>query len=65
MRLIEDVTAIQSLLVQNRQQTHDWPLIGLGANGIDIQVSVTDVSLNYNWKLTKCFENLINLKLNI
>ena len=33
-----DVTAIQSLLVQNRQQTHDWTLIGSGANGIVIQV---------------------------
>ena len=33
-----DVTAIQSLLVQNRQQTHDWTLIGSGANGIGIQV---------------------------
>ena len=30
-----DVTAIQSLLVQNRQQTHDWTLIGSGATGLD------------------------------
>ena len=30
--------AIQSLLVQNGQQTHDWTLIGSGANGIGIQV---------------------------
>ena len=28
-----DVTAIIFLLVQNRQQTHDWNLIGWGANG--------------------------------
>ena len=28
-----DVTATQFLLVQNRQQTHDLTLIGLGANG--------------------------------
>ena len=28
-----DVTAMQFLLVQNRQQTHDWTLIGSGANG--------------------------------
>ena len=37
MRKIElkiDVTAIQ--VVQNRQQTHDWTLIGSGANGIGI-----------------------------
>ena len=33
-----DVTAIQSLLVENRQQTQDWTLIGSGANGIGIQV---------------------------
>ena len=29
----KDVTAILFLLVQNRQQTHDWTLIGSGANG--------------------------------
>ena len=32
-----DVTAMQFLLVQNRQQTHDWTLIGPGANGLGIQ----------------------------
>ena len=32
-----DVTAKIFLLVQNRQQTHDWTLIGSGANGLDIQ----------------------------
>ena len=31
------VTAILFLLVQNRQQTHDWTLIGSGANGLGIQ----------------------------
>ena len=31
-----DVTAILFLLVQNTQQTHDWTLIGSGANGIGI-----------------------------
>ena len=31
------VTAILFLLVQNRQQTHDWILIGWGANGPGIQ----------------------------
>ena len=29
-----DVTAILFLLVQNRQQTHDWTLIWSGANGV-------------------------------
>ena len=29
-----DVTAIQFLLDQNRQQTHDWTPIGSGANGV-------------------------------
>ena len=32
-----DVTAMQFLLVQNRQQTHDLTLIGSGANGLGIQ----------------------------
>ena len=31
-----DVTAMQFLLVQNRQKTHDWTLIGSGANGLGI-----------------------------
>ena len=31
-----DVTAILFLLVQNRHQTHDWTLIGSGANGLGI-----------------------------
>ena len=33
-----DVSAMQFLLVQNRHQTHDWTLIGSGANGIGMQV---------------------------
>ena len=32
-----DVTTILFLLIQNRQQSHDWPLIGSGANGLSIQ----------------------------
>ena len=36
-----DVTAKLFLLVQNKQQTHDWTLIGSGANKIDIQESLT------------------------
>ena len=31
------VTAILFLLVQNRQQTHDWTLIRSGANGLSIK----------------------------
>ena len=31
-----DITAILFLLVQNRQQTHDWTLIGSGAIGLGI-----------------------------
>ena len=30
------VAAMQFLLVQNRQQTHGWTLIGSGANGLGI-----------------------------
>ena len=33
-----DFTAILFLLVQNRQQTHDWTLIGSGANGLGIHM---------------------------
>ena len=32
-----DVTAILILLVQNRQPTRDWTLIGSGASGLGIQ----------------------------
>ena len=32
-----DVTAIQFLLVQNRQQTHDWTLSVSGANELGVQ----------------------------
>ena len=35
-----DVTAILFLLVQNRQQAHEWTLIGWGANGLGIQLCV-------------------------
>ena len=35
-----DVTAIQFLMVQNRQQTRDWILIGSGTNGLGIQVLI-------------------------
>ena len=47
-----DVTAIQYLLVQNRQQIHDWTLIGSGANGIDIQVwgKVVGISITLEFR---------------
>ena len=32
-----ELTAIQFLLVQNRQQTHDWTQIESGTNGLGIQ----------------------------
>jgi len=41
-----DVTAILFPLVQNRQQRHNWTLIGSGANGLGIQECFTE---NYNW----------------
>ena len=36
-----DVIAMQFLLVQNKHQTHDWTLIGSGANGLGIQKCTT------------------------
>ena len=50
-----DVTAILFLLVQNRQQTHDWTLIGPGANGLGIQewlkLKYFKPSLNFEKKI--------------
>ena len=37
-----DVTAILFILVENRQQTYDWTLIGSGANGLGIQECESD-----------------------
>ena len=49
-----DVTAILFLLVQNRQQTHDWILIGSDANGLGKQEwaehNFKDVSIPVNLK---------------
>ena len=42
-----DVTAIQSLLVQNRQQTHDWTLIGSGANGLDNRIPIEPLCVDH------------------
>ena len=36
-----DVAAILFLLVQNRQQTNDWTLIGSGANGVTRKTNLT------------------------
>ena len=47
-----DVTAMQFQLVQNRQQTHDWNLIGSGTNGLGILECVWCIR-NYNWQLTE------------
>ena len=41
-----DITPILFLLVQNRQKIHGLTLIGSGANGLGIQVSLFD------WRLT-------------
>ena len=41
-----DVTAILFLLVQNRQQTQDWTLIGSGANGLGIRSDMPVAELN-------------------
>ena len=42
-----DVTTILFLLDQNRQQTHDWTLIGSGANGLGIQEWFRDVNARF------------------
>ena len=50
-----DVTAILFLLVENRQQTHNWTLIGSGANGLGIQECPMKIYRRgvdfYNYKL--------------
>ncbi len=43
-----DVTAKLFLLVRNRQQTHDWTLIGSGANGLGMQ----------DWTFKKIYKRL-------
>ena len=48
-----DVTAILFLLVQNRHQTHDWTLIGSGANGIRKQVSNRGLNCMEDFKLLR------------
>ena len=57
-----DVTSILFLLIQNRHQTHDWTLIGSGANGLGIQEKLTK---ERNCALAKSviskFLNLCNL----
>ena len=46
-----DVTAMQFRLVQNRQQTHDWTLIGSGTNGLGIQECIVYVSWYESYEL--------------
>ena len=41
----KDVTAIQFLLVQDRHQTHEWTLIGSGANGLGIQECHVNIAM--------------------
>ena len=38
-----DTTVILFLLDQNKQQTHEWTLIGPGANGLSIQECVVEI----------------------
>ena len=45
-----DVTAMQFLLVQNRHQTHDWALVGSGADGIGKQMWVAEI---FSFKVLK------------
>ena len=45
-----DVTAKLFLFFQNRQQTHEWTLIGSGANGLGIQ---EENMLSGQWDITK------------
>ena len=49
-----DFTALLFLLVQNRQQTHDWTLIGSGANGLGIQECMVNRSSHKVFKCLKC-----------
>ena len=52
-----NVTAILFLLVQNRQQTHDWTLIGSDANGLGVEDTIVSVEVNISiyysadWKI--------------
>ena len=52
-----DVTAMQFLLDQNRHQTHDWTLIGSGANGLGI--------LECWFKSYHCESNILLFKLRL
>ena len=45
----KDITATLFLLVQNRQQRHDWTLIGSGANGLGIQDIVPSTLHIFLW----------------
>ena len=60
-----DVAAILFLLVQNRQQTHDWTLIGSGTNGLGIEE--WNEETNYSLAVIKAeyFPTSVNLKVNL
>ena len=47
----KDVTTILFLLVQNRYQTHDWTLIGSGANELGIQEWIINLFVSPRYKL--------------
>ena len=52
-----DVTAMQFLLVQKRHQTHDWTLIGSGANGLGIQECLKSHAV---WVTLNLFNKVLN-----
>ena len=49
---------MQFLLVQNKQQTHDWTLIGWGANGLRIQECIK-YRCESDKTLLKCLEGYL------
>ena len=58
-RKIDD-TAMYFLLVQNRHQTHDWTLTGLGAYGIAYKCALYLLSFfaNTPFKIKKSDKNI-------
>ena len=58
------VTAILFLLVQNRQQTYDWTLIGTGVNGLGIQEWENGFKCTVTWiYYDRPFHVLVNDKI--
>ena len=57
-----DVTAMQFLLVQSRHQTHDWTLIGSGANGLGIlEWSIYFLMIVQKKKLRRIMKKMISV----